>query len=127
MSGTKKKVDGRANQYAYPGLDRVIHERARLSVLTSLARYPKGLRFGDLKELCGLTDGNLSRHMQVLQEAGLVDVAKSFEHSRPQTTVHLTADGHKRYVDYLAVLEQVVRDAATAVREGRNRVSNAKT
>ncbi len=59
--------------------------------------------------------------MQVLQEAGLVDVEKSFEHNRPQTTVHITTEGHKRYVDYLAVLEQVVRDAATAVKEGRGR------
>jgi DNA-binding MarR family transcriptional regulator len=126
VSGAKKKSEGRANQYAYPGLDRVIHERARLSMLTSLARYSKGLRFGDLKALCGLTDGNLSRHMQVLQEAGLIDVAKSFENSRPQTTVHLTAEGHKRYVEYLTVLEQVVRDAATAVKEGRTRVPNVK-
>ena len=126
MSGAKKKSEGRANQYAYPGLDLEIHERARLSKLTSLARYSKGLRFGDLKALCGLTDGNLSRHMQVLQEAGLIDVAKSFENSRPQTTVHLTAEGHKRYVEYLTVLEQVVRDAATAVKEGRTRVPNVK-
>jgi DNA-binding HxlR family transcriptional regulator len=126
VSAPKKKSEGRANQYAYAGLDRVIHERARLSVLTSLARYSKGLRFGDLKTLCGLTDGNLSRHMQVLQEAGLIDVTKSFEHNRPQTTVRLTADGHKRYVDYLAVLEQVERDAATAVKESRTRVPNSK-
>ena len=119
MSAPKKKGEGRANQYAYPGLDRVIHERARLSVLTSLARYSKGLRFVDLKELCGLTDGNLSRHMQVLQEAGLVEVAKSFEHTRPQTTARLTTEGHKRYVDYLGVLEQVVRDAATAVKASK--------
>jgi len=126
MSGLKKKSDGRANQYAYPGLDRVIHERARLSVLTSLARYPKGLRFGDLKELCGLTDGNLSRHMQVLQEAGLVEVEKSFEHNRPQTTCKLTPEGSKRYIEYLAVLEQVIRDAAAAVKEGRGRMASIK-
>jgi DNA-binding HxlR family transcriptional regulator len=126
VSQPKKKSEGRANQYAYPGLDRVIHERARLSVLTSLARYPKGLRFNDLKALCGLTDGNLSRHMQVLQEAGLVEVAKTFEHTRPQTTCYLTVEGHKRYVDYLVVLEQVVRDAAAAVKEGRGRVANIK-
>ena len=119
MSSSRKKGEARANQYAYPGLDRVIHERARLSVLTSLTRYPKGLRFNDLKSLCGLTDGNLSRHMQVLQEAGLVDVAKSFEHNRPQTMCRLTPEGHKRYMEYLAVLEQVVRDAAAAVKEGR--------
>ena len=121
MSSSRKK-----GQYAYPGLDRVIHERARLSVLTSLARYPKGLRFGNLKTLCGLTDGNLSRHIQVLQEAELVEVSKSFEHNRPQTTCRLTTEGHKRYVEYLAVLEQVVRDAAAAVKEGRNVTANAK-
>lgn len=126
MSQSKKKGEGRANQYAYPGLDRVIHERARLSVLTSLARYAKGLRFNDLKALCGLTDGNLSRHMQVLQEAGLVEVVKTFDQNRPQTTCYLTEEGHKRYVDYLAVLEQVVRDAAAAVKEGGSRVENLK-
>ena len=60
--------------FAYDGLDRVIHEKARLGMLTSLMAYPKGLAFADLKHLCGLTDGNLSRHLQVLQEAGLVEV-----------------------------------------------------
>jgi len=127
VSNSRKKGEARANQYAYPGLDRVIHERARLSVLTSLTRYPKGLRFNDLKTLCGLTDGNLSRHMQVLQEAGLVDVAKSFEQNRPQTICRLTTDGHKRYMEYLAVLEQVVRDAAVAVKEGRGATAGAAT
>jgi DNA-binding HxlR family transcriptional regulator len=125
VSSSRKKGEARANQYAYPGLDRVIHERARLSVLTSLTRYPKGLRFNDLKSLCGLTDGNLSRHMQVLQEAGLVDVAKNFEHNRPQTMCRLTPEGHKRYMEYLAVLEQVVRDAAAAVKEGRGATASA--
>lgn len=103
-------------QFAYAGLDRVIHERARLSVLTSLAAHPKGLRFSDLKQLCGLTDGNLSRHMQVLQGAGFVEVSKSFEHNRPQTFCRLTSEGRKRYVEYLAVLEKVVRDAAAALK-----------
>jgi DNA-binding transcriptional ArsR family regulator len=105
-----------AGQFAYEGLDRVIHERARLGVLTSLIAHPKGLAFGDLRRLCQLTDGNLSRHLQVLQEAGLVDVAKSFERNRPQTMCHITAQGRSRYLDYLAVLEQVVRDAAAAVK-----------
>jgi DNA-binding MarR family transcriptional regulator len=117
MTMSNSKKDGRrTSQFAYVGLDRVIHERARLSVLTSLAAHPKGLRFGDLKQLCGLTDGNLSRHMQVLQAAGFVEVSKSFEHNRPQTFCRLTAEGRKRYVEYLGVLEQVVRDAAAAVK-----------
>ena len=56
-------------RFAYLGLDRVIHERARLSVLTSLITHSKGLPFGDLKRLCALTDGNLNRHLQVLEQA----------------------------------------------------------
>lgn len=102
-------------RFAYEGLDRVIHERARLSVLTSLIVHPKGLSFGDLKQLCGLTDGNLSRHLQVLQEAGLVDISKGFEQNRPQTACRITQDGRRRYLEYLTVLEGLVRDAATAV------------
>jgi DNA-binding transcriptional ArsR family regulator len=104
-----------AGQFAYEGLDRVIHERARLGVLTSLVAHPKGLAFGDLRRLCQLTDGNLSRHLTVLQEAGLVEVTKAFEQNRPQTFCKITAEGRARYLDYLAVLEQVVRDAAAAV------------
>lgn len=110
---TRAETD--AGQFAYAGLDRVIHERARLGMLTSLVAHPMGLVFGDLRRLCQLTDGNLSRHLQVLQEAGLVDVVKSFENNRPQTVCQITPDGRARYLDYLAVLEQVVRDAAAAM------------
>ena len=102
-------TDGR---FAYEGLDRVIHERARLSLLTSLVTHPKGLAFNDLKRLCKLTDGNLARHLQVLEEAGLVAVLKDHDGTRTQTTCRITRLGRKRYLDYLAVLERVVRDAA---------------
>jgi DNA-binding transcriptional ArsR family regulator len=105
-----------AGQFAYEGLDRVIHERARLGVLTSLVAHPKGLAFGDLRRMCQLTDGNLSRHLQVLTEAGLVEASKSFEQNRPQTFCRITPEGRARYLDYLSVLEQVVRDAAAAVK-----------
>jgi DNA-binding MarR family transcriptional regulator len=98
--------------FAYEGLDRAIHEKARLGVLTSLMVHPRGLAFGDLKQLCALTDGNLSRHLQVLQEAGLVEIVKGHAGNRPQTQCRLTAAGRQRFLDYLAVLEQVVRDAA---------------
>ncbi len=100
--------------FAYDGLDRVIHEKARLGLLTSLMAHPKGLAFADLKKLCGLTDGNLSRHLQVLQEAGLVEVTKGYEGNRPHTSCKLTKAGRKRFLDYLTVLEQLVRDAAQA-------------
>ena len=77
--------------------------------------HPDGLLFGDLKQLCGLTDGNLSRHLQVLKEEGLVDIEKSFSGNRPQTRCLITAIGRQRYLDYLTVLEQIVKDAAAAV------------
>jgi DNA-binding MarR family transcriptional regulator len=108
--------DRDAGQFAYEGLDRVIHERARLGVLTSLVAHPKGLAFADLRRMCQLTDGNLSRHLQVLTEAGFVEATKSFEQNRPQTFCRITPEGRARYLDYLAVLEQVVRDAAAAVK-----------
>src|SRR5271168_3210490 len=105
--------------FSYEGLDRVIHEKARLGVLTSLIAHPKGLAFADLKQLCGLTDGNLSRHLQVLQEAGLVEITKGYEGNRPHTSCHLTRNGRRRFLNYLAVLERLVRDAAKAAgREG---------
>ena len=107
----------RAAPFSYDGLDRVMHEKARLGVLTSLVAHPKGLPFADLKQLCGLTDGNLSRHLQVLQEAGLVDITKGYIGNRPHTTCRLTPSGRRRFLDYLAVLERVVRDAAKAARE----------
>jgi DNA-binding MarR family transcriptional regulator len=110
------KNDKAEGRFAYAGLDRVIHERARLSVLTSLVAHPKGLVFGDLKQMCGLTDGNLSRHLQVLSEAGLIAIEKGYERNRPQTIVRITPQGRARYLEYLDVLEQVVRDAASAAK-----------
>jgi len=103
----------RGHPFAYDGLDRVIHERARLSVLTSLICHPKGLVFGDLKRLCNLTDGNLSRHLRVLEEAGLVEISKGHDQNRPQTTCRISGEGRRRYLEYLQVLEQVLLDAAT--------------
>jgi DNA-binding MarR family transcriptional regulator len=108
----KKSERGSQGRFAYEGLDRVIHERARLSVLTSLLTHPKGVAFGDLKELCSLTDGNLSRHLRVLEEAGMVLIAKGHERNRPLTVCRITAAGRKRYLEYLSTLEQVVCDAA---------------
>jgi len=98
-------------RFAYEGLDRVLHEKARLGIMTSLVTRPEGLLFSDLKRLCALTDGNLSRHLDVLREAGLVEVWKGFENRRPQTLCRLSAEGRERFVAYLEELEQVIRDA----------------
>jgi DNA-binding MarR family transcriptional regulator len=67
--------------------------------------------FNELKELCSLTDGNLSRHLDVLHEAGLVEVWKGYDKKRPQTLCRLTAGGRQRFLEYLAELERVIQDA----------------
>lgn len=102
--------------FAYPGLDRVFHERARLGIVTSLAGHGEGLSFGELKALCDLTDGNLNRHLQVLEEAGFVRIDKGYQGRRPHTRCTLTEEGRARFSDYLRVLEEVVRTASTAAR-----------
>jgi DNA-binding HxlR family transcriptional regulator len=114
----KTKAPPSDGRFAYEGLDRVIHERARLSVLTSLVTNPKGLAFGDLKQLCALTDGNLSRHLRVLEKGKMVELVKKHDRNRPQTICRITASGRARYIEYLSTLEQVVRDAARVTEEG---------
>jgi DNA-binding HxlR family transcriptional regulator len=113
----KSKSPSSEGRFAYEGLDRVIHERARLSVLTSLITNPKGLAFGDLKQLCALTDGNLNRHLRVLEESKLVETVKKIDRNRPLTICRITATGRARFVEYLSTLEQVVQDAAQSTEE----------
>ncbi len=101
-------------RFAYEGLDRVLHEKARLGLLVSLTSRPEGLLFAELKQLCSLTDGNLSRHLDVLAAENLIEIRKGFEGRRPQTRVVLTRTGRRRFLAYLAELERVVRDALPA-------------
>ena len=75
-------------------LDRVIHEKGRLAIMSALAASPE-MAFTELRDLLQMTDGNLTSHMRTLQEAGYVVVAKSFQNNRPLTTLALTADGEK--------------------------------
>jgi DNA-binding transcriptional ArsR family regulator len=100
-----------AGRYSYEGLDRVLHEKARLGILTALVARPEGVAFTELSRLCSLTDGNLSRHLDVLAEAGLVEIKKGYDRRRPLTTCRLTAPGRRRFREYLAELERVLHDA----------------
>lgn len=110
--------EGDPGRYSYDGLDRVLHERARLGILASLAAHHEGLLFNDLKTLCALTDGNLSRHLAVLSEAGLVEDLKDTAGARPQTLYRLTPGGRRRFAEYIGVLERVVADAQADARAG---------
>jgi len=100
--------------FAFPGLDRVFHERARLGIVTSLAGHGEGLAFAELKRLCALTDGNLNRHLGTLEDAGYVVISKRQVGRRPLTMCRLTALGRERFVEYLGSLEEALREGARA-------------
>jgi DNA-binding MarR family transcriptional regulator len=91
-------------------IDAVIHERVRLSIVSALAVAPQ-LSFNELKEMLGLTDGNLSAHARTLEEAGYIVVEKSFQGRRPHTTMRLTSPGRKAFQRYLETLRQIVARA----------------
>ena len=95
-----------------PELDRLIHERVRLGIVSALA-VNQSLAFNELKGMLGLTDGNLSVHARKLEEAGYVVCTKSFEGRTPRTEFRLTDDGRTAltaYLNHMEALIQAVRD-----------------
>jgi len=95
------------NPEPFPNLDRVIHEKARLAIVSALSATPS-LSYTDLRNLLGMTDGNLTSHLRILQEAGLVSLSRSAGENRPQTTCVLTEAGRCAFTEYLGQLEQIV-------------------
>ena len=112
-SGSRSQGSGvrEAGRFAYGSLERLFHERARLSIVSSLAAYRDGVVFSDLKVLCALTDGNLSRQLQTLQEAQIIEVWKGTKNNRPQTLCRLSDQGRRRFAAYVSGLQQVIEDA----------------
>jgi DNA-binding transcriptional ArsR family regulator len=106
---------------SFESLDRLFHERARLAILTSVLRRPEGVPFVELKDHCQLTDGNLSRHLQALRDAGILDLWKRSSTGRPRTICVITPRGRERFLAYLDALEGVVREALAASRSPRQR------
>ncbi len=101
-----------ASDTAAPELDRLIHERVRLAIVSALA-VNESLAFNELKYMLSLTDGNLSVHARKLEEAGYVQCTKKFEGRVPRTEFRLTDDGRRalgRYLDHMEAIIQAVRD-----------------
>ena len=89
-------------------IDRVIHEKGRLAIMSMLAASPE-LSFTELRDTLGMTDGNITTHIRTLQEAGYISVTKSFQNNRPLTTCALTAAGRKAFAHYINLLERIIR------------------
>lgn len=105
------------NDAPYDALERIFHEPNRLAIMSALASADQGLRFGDLKQVCNLTDGNLNRHLKALDEAKAISIWKRFVKGKPCTTVSISKIGLKRFTEYLSALEKVLESAKTAVSE----------
>ena len=89
-------------------IDRVIHEKGRMAIMSLLAASPE-LSFTEMRETLEMTDGNLTSHIRTLQEAGYVSIAKTYQNNRPLTTCSLTAAGRKAFATYIDLLDQIVR------------------
>ena len=120
-SGERKagKRPGERDAASFESLDRLFHERARLAILTIVLRRPEGVPFLELKDHCQLTDGNLSRHLQALRDAGILELWKRSSTGRPRTICVITPRGRERFLSYLDALEGVVREALSASRAAR--------
>ena len=100
----------RKTKHSAVDLDRVIHERVRLAIVTALARHDR-LTFNDLKQRLGATDGNLSIHARKLEDAEYIACDKSFNGRMPRTEYRLTPAGRRAFEKYLAQMEAIIRDA----------------
>ena len=98
------------NPEAFLQLDRLIHEKGRLAIMSMLAASPE-LSFTELRDTLNMTDGNLTTHIRTLQEAGYVSVTKSFQNNRPLTTCSVTSSGKKAFTNYINVLEQIIQQS----------------
>ncbi len=105
----RKNSDKPADIQAFPkSLDKLIHERIRLGIVSALAASNR-LSFNELKELLGTSDGNLSVHARKLEDAGYIEVVKSFEDRTPKTEFSLLDKGRTALQDYLDQMEQIIR------------------
>jgi DNA-binding MarR family transcriptional regulator len=93
-------------------LDQIFHERGRLAIVSVLATVPS-LNFTELRDTLEMTDGNLSVHLQKLEERGIIQIEKHFVGRRPQTTCRLTPAGREAFTKYLDRLEALVKQGRT--------------
>ena len=110
-------------KYSYDNLTRVIHEKARLGIITSLLANKNGLSFNELKTLCNLSDGNLSRHMQTLEEDNIINIIKTFEGKKPKTIYKITEEGKEKFLIYLSELEKVIYDAHSVMKKNSKNIN----
>ena len=106
------------NPETFQHLDKVIHEKGRMAIMSMLAASVE-LSFTELRDALGMTDGNVTTHIRTLQKAGYVAVAKCFQDKRPLTTCTLTAAGRKAFGAYVGLLEGIVKSAKQSEKKSK--------
>jgi DNA-binding transcriptional ArsR family regulator len=100
-------------------LERVFHEPNRLAIMSTLCASDEPISFTDLREICGLTDGNLNRHLKSLEDAGVIKVKKAFVERKPRTTVVITRHGLDRFQSYIDALGVALKQARQSIPAGK--------
>ncbi len=97
-------------------LEKIFHEPNRLSIMSALCASDKGISFNEIREACGLTDGNLSRHLKALDESGAIVITKKFVDNKPRTTVSISPSGIERFHEYLTALAEILNKARKSLK-----------
>ncbi|MDR2982396.1 MAG: transcriptional regulator, partial [Puniceicoccales bacterium] len=113
---------------AFQALERIFHEKSRLAIVACAAELPEGISFIELRETCGMTDGNLKAHLNALEGASIIATHKELHEGRARTIVTLTAEGREQFIAYLLTLEDALRAAAKSagVAQERGRILSPK-
>ena len=98
------------NPETFQHLDKIIHEKGRMAIMSMLAASAD-FSFTELRDALRMTDGNVTTHIRTLQKSGYVSVAKTFQDNRPLTTCKLTSAGRKAFGEYVGLLEGIVKSA----------------
>ena len=106
------------NEETFHQLDKVIHEKGRMAIMSILTAAPE-LAFTELRDALGMTDGNLTTHLRTLKKSAYVALVKSVQDNRPHTTCTLTAAGRKAFGEYVALLEGIVKSAKQSEKKSK--------
>ncbi len=119
MGRKKTSEQQNTDEALHEGLEKIFHEPHRLSIMSALCAAEKGLSFTQLKERCQMTDGNLNRHLKVLQDTEAIAVNKTFVGVKPRTTISISETGLQRFTEYLEALSDVLKKARQALPKAR--------
>jgi DNA-binding transcriptional ArsR family regulator len=111
----KKREAENVQESAHEILEKIFHEPSRLAIMSALCASDRGMSFVALRDTCRLSDGNLNRHLKVLEEAKAIVIKKRFVKNKPQTTVRISEKGLRRFQEYLVALSQVLQGAQQAL------------